>query len=343
MPPIETPSRTPRPHQGARRAAAARQHLDRHAVLLRQLDRPAVQHPGAEAGQLQHLAAAHLAELARPGHLVGIGRVNAVYIGIDAADRRPQRRRQCHRRGIRPAAAERRHLAATAHPLKAGHHNGHAPAELLLDGAGINRANARVTVLLRRADAGSAAAQCHRRYPQRAHRHSHQRGAGQLAGGQQQVGLPFRRVIGDLLHAGDEPVGRAALRRHDSRHPIAPTRDIGNDTGCPQQLAAVGQRAAAKFDNNSLHGTPSLRSYPFSGLLHFTRRRVGVSPFLYLSCFQGFQDAKGRHFARLRRLPQKTRRGDRRLPDIFAARLQSAEAKGSQPQPSAAEKPVANG
>ena len=89
----------------ARIVAETAAHVDRHVELLGELDRAVVHHAGAGRGQLEHFVVADLLDLPGLGHDAGIGRIDAVDVGVDFADvgleqRRPRPRRSCRcRRG----------------------------------------------------------------------------------------------------------------------------------------------------------------------------------------------------------------------------------------------------
>ena len=109
-------------HQRARHVGEARQHLNAHPLVHRQLDAAGLQHLGADRGQLQHLLVADPRELARLRHDARIGGVDAIDVGVDVAAVGLQRRRQRHGRGVRAAAAQRGDAVVGADALEAGHH-----------------------------------------------------------------------------------------------------------------------------------------------------------------------------------------------------------------------------
>ena len=70
---------------GARGLAPAGAHHQGHAVVAGDLHGPGVEHGGSEAGQFQHLVAAHRLHELGVGHLAGIGGEYPGHIGVDLA------------------------------------------------------------------------------------------------------------------------------------------------------------------------------------------------------------------------------------------------------------------
>ena len=82
----------------------------RHAVVAGVLHRAQLQHAGAGGRHLEHLLERDHGQLARVGHDPRVGAEHAGDVGVDLAHVGAQRRRQRHRGGVRPAAAERGHV-----------------------------------------------------------------------------------------------------------------------------------------------------------------------------------------------------------------------------------------
>ena len=110
--------------------------VDRHAVLLGELDRPGVHHPRPEAGQLEHLVVADPVDLAGLGDDAGVGRVDAVHVGVDLAGVGPEHRGQGHRRRVGAAPAERRDVVVLVDTLEPGDDHDLALAQSLGDPLG---------------------------------------------------------------------------------------------------------------------------------------------------------------------------------------------------------------
>ena len=94
--------------------------VDRHAVLLGELDRPRVHHPRAQAGQLEHLVVADAVDLAGLGDDPRVGGVDAVDVGVDLAGVGAQHGGQGHGRRVGAAAAQRRDVVVLVDALEAG-------------------------------------------------------------------------------------------------------------------------------------------------------------------------------------------------------------------------------
>ena len=90
--------------------------VDRHAVLLGELDRARVHHARAEAGQFEHLVVADPVDLAGLGHDPGVGRVDAVDVGVDLAGVGSEHGGQGHGGRVRAAAAQRRDVVRSRRP-----------------------------------------------------------------------------------------------------------------------------------------------------------------------------------------------------------------------------------
>ena len=73
-----------------------------------------------EARHLEHFLEGHGVEPARFRNDAGIGRVDAVDVGVDLALVGGERRRERHARGVGAAAAERRDVAVGVHALEPG-------------------------------------------------------------------------------------------------------------------------------------------------------------------------------------------------------------------------------
>ena len=104
----------------ARHVAETAADVDRHGEFLGELDRAVVHHAGPQAGQLEHLVVADLLDVPGLGQDAGIGRVDAVDVGVDFAGVGLQHGRQGHGRGVAAAAAQRGDVEVLVDALKAG-------------------------------------------------------------------------------------------------------------------------------------------------------------------------------------------------------------------------------
>ncbi len=91
--------------------------MNRHVELLAELDRPAVHHAGAEAGEFEHFVVADPFDAAGFGQEPRIGRVDAVDVGVDFAGVGPEHRGEGDGRGVAAAAAERGDVEVFVDPL----------------------------------------------------------------------------------------------------------------------------------------------------------------------------------------------------------------------------------
>ena len=79
-----------------------------------------LQNLGPEGCHFQHFLECDGIKLLRLGRDPWIGRVDTIHIGINVTAVSLQRRRQCHRRRVRPATAKGCDTAIRRNPLKAG-------------------------------------------------------------------------------------------------------------------------------------------------------------------------------------------------------------------------------
>ena len=139
--------------------------VNRHVELLAELDRAAVHHAGAEAGQLEHFVVADAAHLAGLGHEARIGREDAVDVGVDLADVGVEHGRQGDGGRVAAAAAERGDVEVFVDALEAGRDDDLAVVEQLLHALGRDRLDAGLGVGAIGADADLAAGEADRLAP----------------------------------------------------------------------------------------------------------------------------------------------------------------------------------
>ena len=118
--------------------------MDRHVVLLRELDRARLQHARAKTGQFEHLVITDAIDLARLGHDSRVGREDAVHVGVILAYVGLEHRADCDKRRVAPAAAQRREVAFGRDALEAGDDHDLTLIELLEDPLLVDRLNARL-------------------------------------------------------------------------------------------------------------------------------------------------------------------------------------------------------
>ena len=129
-------------HQRARVRLEGGAHVDRHVVLLGELDRAGLQHLGPQRGHLEHLVVGDAGQLARVGHHVGIGGVDAVHVGEDLAHVGLERGGERDAGEVGAAAAEGRDVPALGGALEAGHHRDAARVERGVDALGADALDA---------------------------------------------------------------------------------------------------------------------------------------------------------------------------------------------------------
>ncbi len=245
-------------HQGATRAFLRRvlergQHLDPHVLLHRQFHAARLQHAGADRGELQHLLVGDLIQLAGPGNDSRVGRVDAVDVGVDVAAVGLQRRRQRHRRGVGPAAAQRGDPVVRADALEAGHDR-HLPGRhARQQRRAVDPVDPRLAVRAVRVQRDLPAGPGARIDPDLLQRDRGQPAGDLLAG--RDHGVVFPRVVQRRqgLAPADQLVGDARHRRHHDRHlvpgihlPLDPARHVAD-------AVEVGHRGAAELHHDTRH------------------------------------------------------------------------------------------
>ncbi len=209
--------------------------VDRHAVLLGELDRPRVHHPGAQARQFEHLVEADPVDLAGLGHDPGVGGVDAVDVGVDLAGVRPEDGRQRDGGGVGPAPAEGGDVVVVVDPLEAGDDDDLALVERLADPLGRDVPDPGLGVEAVGDDPDLGAGEADRGDAQGVDRHRHQGDADLLAGRQEHVHLAGRGALVDLLGQLDQLVGGV------------PRAETTTRTFSPRLCAAIARRAAARI------------------------------------------------------------------------------------------------
>ena len=156
--------------------------VDWHVKLLAELNRAAVHHARAQAGQLEHLVVADLLDAARRGQKPRVGGINAVDVGIDLASTGLEHRGQGDGRGVAAAAAKCGDVEVVVDPLKAGGDDNVALVEQAAHAIGGDRVDAGLGMCAIRADADLRTGQADRLRAQRLDCHRHQRDADLFTG-----------------------------------------------------------------------------------------------------------------------------------------------------------------
>ena len=107
--------------------------VDADTVPSSVLHTPELEDPRARGGELEHLLVGDPVDLAGVGVGPRVGREDAVDIGVDLADVRPEGGRHGDRGGVRATAAERRDVVLGRQALEAGEDHDVARVERLLD------------------------------------------------------------------------------------------------------------------------------------------------------------------------------------------------------------------
>ena len=191
------------------------QHTQLDLVFAGEFHRPDLQHLRAEARHLEHLLEGDGVEPPRFGHDPRIGRIHAVDVGVDLALVGLERRGQRDAGGIGTAAPERGDVLFGVDPLKAGDDDDgpglEVGAHVLLVDAEDARLGERVVGQDAHLPAGVAlglVAHFLERDREQSDRHL-------LAGGRDDVELPWIGVGRELLGERQQAVGLAGHRRHD--------------------------------------------------------------------------------------------------------------------------------
>jgi 2-polyprenyl-6-hydroxyphenyl methylase/3-demethylubiquinone-9 3-methyltransferase len=225
-----------------------------HAGPAGVLDAAEHQHLGPGGRHLQHLLVGDHVQLAgRAGH-PRVGGVDAVHVGIDLADARPQRGGQRHRGGVRPAPAEGGHVPVGGDPLEAGDDHHVAGGQRLADPPGPHVQDARLAVQVVGDDARLGAGERLGRHPEVGDGHGEQRHGDALAGGEQHVHLARRRVWRDLPRQRDQVIGGVAHggdHHHDLVAGVSGGDHALGDTPDPRR---VPDRGAAVLLDDQGHG-----------------------------------------------------------------------------------------
>ncbi len=236
------------------------EHAHRHAIFSRKLHGTGLQHLGTKTRKLEHLLHSQAVEPARFRHDARIGGEHALDIGVDPALGRLERRRQRHRRRVRPAAAERRDIALLIDALKTSDHHDSSAIEILSHPRGVDVENPRSAVGIVRQYVNLAAGVGAGVESAPLQRHREQRDGHLLARRQQDVHLALRRVRINLVRQRNETVGLATHRRDDHNEVVAPSARCGDDIRDGVDALNIRDGGAAELFNDQCHRlSPAMR------------------------------------------------------------------------------------
>ena len=236
--------------------AVGRTDKRRHAILLRELDRPRMHHPRTQTRQLQHLVVRNPRNLAGLGNLPRIGREHAFDVRVNLAHIRLEHRRQRDRRRIAPAPAQRRDVQLFVDALEPGRNDHLSAIERLPHPLGGDRPNSGLGVGRVGHNADLAARHAHGLLAQLLHGHRQQRHRFLLARRQEHIHLAGRRFVGDLFGQFDQFVCLVPAGTDDDHHLMTGPPRIDDPLGGRKNLGRVGDTRAAKLLHNQRHDNP---------------------------------------------------------------------------------------
>ncbi len=146
-------------YPGALVVRERRAHVQRNAVVARELDAAQLEHLRAGRRQLEHLLVADRVELARPGNDARVGGEDALDVGVDLAALGAECGGERDGGRVRAAAAERGHVVVGGDALEAGDEDDLVPVERLVDAARADVHDLRLAVLRVGDDPGLRAGQ----------------------------------------------------------------------------------------------------------------------------------------------------------------------------------------
>ena len=238
------------------RFGEGRQHAHGHALRHGQLHRARLQHLGAERGHLQHLLVGDARDAAGAALDARVGGVDAVHVRVDVAALGLERGGDGHRRGVRPAAAERGDAAVGGDALEAREHGDLPPVHGLGQRLGGHVLDARAAVGGVAQDGGLPAEPGARVQSHGAQRHGQEPGGDLLAGGDHHVVL----VVGgrqagsggaDGVGPADQLVGLAAHGADHHGHAAAGARLRGHQPAHAGDALQVGHGGAAELHDEA--------------------------------------------------------------------------------------------
>ncbi len=226
------------------------QYTQRHVVFAGEFHRTNLQHLGTQAGHFQHFLEGDAVQTAGGVHDPRVGGVNPVHIGVDLALVGFERRRQGHRGGVRAAPAQGGDVAVLVDALEAGHHAHPAGVEIGAHLAVVDLFNAGLGVGVVGADGDLAAGVGTGAHVELLQRHGQQRDGDLLAGGDQHVHLPRRRVVVHAVGQFDQAVGFTAHGGDHHDHLITTFPEARHPFGDGLNAFDGAYRGAAVFLDN---------------------------------------------------------------------------------------------
>ena len=236
--------------------------MDDHFPLAGELHCAALEHPGAGAGELQHVVVADGIELLGARGDARVGRVDAVHIGVDLADVGVDAPGDGHGRGVGATAAQRGDVAVGVDALEPGDHGDGAVVQRVQDALVVHLDDAGLIVGAVGLDARLAAGEADGLVAQSLDGHGQKRHGDLLAGGQQPVQLAGRGSCG---HSGGEPhelVGGLAHGGHHGHHLVPALAHAHQALGDVLDALGGGNGRAPELRDDQSHCacSPSIRN-----------------------------------------------------------------------------------
>ena len=197
--------------------------------------------------QLQHFVIVDFIMLDSAFDDARIGGINAVDVGINTADIRPEGGGQRHCRGVRPAAADGRDVARRADSLKACDNDDSPRLQLGANAHRIDAFNARLAVRRIGMYSRLPPAQRNGRHPHARQHHSHQGHGYLLAGRKQNVHFTLAGAAADFPSLLNEMIGCIPLCRYDDDHLVFFFMIRCNNAGGIAQLFRIGKGRTPEF------------------------------------------------------------------------------------------------
>ncbi len=195
--------------------------MDNNLVLAGELDGARLKHAGTAAGKLEHVVVRDAVELLGAGGHTRVGRVDALYVGIDLAHIGTDAAGKGHSRGVGAATAQRGDVAIRGNALETRDHHDSAGIKGLADAIGVDVFDLGSREGIVGGDAGLPAGEADGAVSQRLDGHGQKRHANLLARGEQHIHLALGGVV---VQCGGKPhqfVGGFAHRGNHGHNIVA--------------------------------------------------------------------------------------------------------------------------